>query len=429
MKHLKRMITVMFILTIISSCTYFLAQVTKRSDSDFKYDPFFHENTDYDVLFFGTSHVINAIFPMQLWNDYGITSYNFGGHANSLAASYWAMVNATQYHKPKIAVLDVLGAYQESPEMDISYAHLSFDAFPLTNTKLKAIKDIYPNDSKKQLELIFPYSIYHNKWESITASAVKSVVAERDHTKEKGAESRINLAIPQEMNLIPKSDMASKSSVGQKYIEMFVDYCRTNDIEPLIINIPYPTNEYHQKWSNSVYKLSEQSGFSYLNMQYENLVDFDIDCHDPSSHLNPSGARKITDYLGKYLTAHYNLEDHRLDDLYQSWNEAYQKEYRPFLISKIQNQKSFKLSLMLLNNENFSARLFIDKNYMLDDVEEKLIDQLGENIKVIRVNMIKTDYADSDNQWNARVVVKDKIENRTIADKKFQLQLNYQKAA
>jgi hypothetical protein len=66
----------------------------ERKSSDFKYADYFEQDEDFDVLFFGTSHVINGIFPMELWNDYGIVSYNFGGHGNEIATSYWDNIDA-----------------------------------------------------------------------------------------------------------------------------------------------------------------------------------------------------------------------------------------------------------------------------------------------------------------------------------------------
>jgi hypothetical protein len=66
----------------------------ERKASDFKYANFFEQDEDFDVLFFGTSHVINGIFPMELWNEYGIVSYNFGGHGNEIATSYWDNIDA-----------------------------------------------------------------------------------------------------------------------------------------------------------------------------------------------------------------------------------------------------------------------------------------------------------------------------------------------
>ena len=54
-----------------------MTDLSQRKSSDFKYRPFFEQEEDFDIIFLGTSHVINGIFPMELWNDYGFFSYNF----------------------------------------------------------------------------------------------------------------------------------------------------------------------------------------------------------------------------------------------------------------------------------------------------------------------------------------------------------------
>ena len=50
-------------------------------------------------------------------------------------------------------------------------------------------------------------------------------------------------------------------------------------------------------------------------------VDYQTDMHDPDSHLNPSGARKITDYMGRLLSQQYKIPDQRNNPEYQSWYE------------------------------------------------------------------------------------------------------------
>ncbi len=56
----------------------FLNCLLMRDNSRYSYSEFLASDTEYDVLFFGSSHVYSAISPMQLWKDYGITSYNLG---------------------------------------------------------------------------------------------------------------------------------------------------------------------------------------------------------------------------------------------------------------------------------------------------------------------------------------------------------------
>lgn len=56
--------------------------LTKLSDPGYAYSKnrdFIEHSDSYDVLFFGNSHMANGVFPMELWNDYGIVSYNLAG--------------------------------------------------------------------------------------------------------------------------------------------------------------------------------------------------------------------------------------------------------------------------------------------------------------------------------------------------------------
>ena len=45
------------------------------------------------------------------------------------------------------------------------------------------------------------------------------------------------------------------------------------------------------------------------------------DSRDGGNHLNYSGAKKISVWLGDYLAKDYQLEDHRKDRRYQRWQQ------------------------------------------------------------------------------------------------------------
>ena len=103
----KRLISVLVLLAMVLSGLGFLGRTLAVADGPQKNGPFLRDDREYDVLFFGSSHMINGVFPMELWKDYGLTSYNLAGHGASLAASFWELRLAVQYHKPKVAVLDL----------------------------------------------------------------------------------------------------------------------------------------------------------------------------------------------------------------------------------------------------------------------------------------------------------------------------------
>ncbi|EOS37694.1 hypothetical protein C808_03674 [Lachnospiraceae bacterium M18-1] len=55
-------------------------------------------------------------------------------------------------------------------------------------------------------------------------------------------------------------------------------------------------------------------------------IDWKTDTMDQGDHLNLSGARKVTEHLGKYLKKEFGLSDHRNEALYKTWKRT-AKEY------------------------------------------------------------------------------------------------------
>lgn len=68
-------------------------------------------------------------------------------------------------------------------------------------------------------------------------------------------------------------------------------------------------------------------GFQYLNANeyYDEMnLDFSTDFYN-KNHVNLFGAKKYTEFLEKYISQNYNLENHKGDPAYASWDEAYQE--------------------------------------------------------------------------------------------------------
>ena len=84
----------------------FLTRLTESGYSYSKNAEFMEESERYDVLFFGNSHMANGVFPMELWNDYGIVSYNLAGFGNRIPTTYWTMEDALDRSHPKLIEMD-----------------------------------------------------------------------------------------------------------------------------------------------------------------------------------------------------------------------------------------------------------------------------------------------------------------------------------
>ena len=373
----KRVVSVALLLALVLSGVAFWSNALRMNDGYYKNTPFIREDRQYDVLFFGTSHVVNSVFPMQLWRDYGITSYNLAIHGGSIASSYWMLETALDYQKPKVAVMDVLLTKSNYMQTDLPMAHAAMDPFPLSVTKLRAIWDIY-DSPKDRAELLFPLDVFHNRWKDLDTEMLKRGFGETEVSPEKGGESRIRVYPLEEPLVVDASDAAEEWTEGLRYLEKFILLCQQEGIAPVITYLPYrgAGDAEEQRYSNAAIRLAQSLGAETIDLQHSDLIDDDTDWYDDGGHTNPLGAKKITGALGEYLTAAHDLPDHRDSGDWAADYEAYYA-YQADHLPKTEDLWS---TLALLSVEDFTATVEIAPDYDMDPVTQKLLDAQGDRL-------------------------------------------------
>ena len=97
----KKIAMVVLWLAALLCCLVLADKAMRRDDSQRKYGAFFEDQLGFDVLFMGTSRTLDAIQPMELWRDWGVTSYNMGNNSEPLGMTYhvlnFAIGGATLY--------------------------------------------------------------------------------------------------------------------------------------------------------------------------------------------------------------------------------------------------------------------------------------------------------------------------------------------
>ena len=341
------------------------SRMMQRKESISRVGPFLSRADEFDVLFIGDSHMVNDVFPLELWRDYGIASYNISSYGNTLPVSYWAMMNALDYASPKLMVIgvkDVDKSYKLSGSS--SDVHTALDGYPLSLTKIRAIEDLMDDpyalddngDSYVDLkwEYYFTLAKYHSRWE-------KAGLSELFYTPNvhKGAAFAIGVSEPREYDIIDERQANEEYGVGYVYLRRMIEECESRGIDVLLVHFPYPASESDQMAANSVWGIAQEYGVSYIDfVNLDQVVDYRTDMYDPFSHLNPSGARKVTDYLGRYISGHYAIEDRRADGRYAAWAEDYDR-YAQFKLDTIRQQGDLGTALMLMHDESYSVMISV----------------------------------------------------------------------
>lgn len=370
-------------------------KVLQRKDGVKKNSDFWALSDQIDVLFFGSSHMMNGINPVLLYEEYGITAYNMGKPGGIMTESYWLLMNALDYCNPKCVVVDLWALERDYQYIDlmedfrtdaerkqvVSLFHDSIDCFPLSTTKIRAINDLI-NSYEIKKEFWWNLYAYHGRWSSVNMEDFQIAAGHR--VKENylgsvpGHTINPNLKFSRALQ-VEKS--VTYDSVCVEYLCKIIEECKKRDIEVILTFMP-TASAYEQDWIavNTGEVIADKYEILFLNLLPQdacNMIDYKLDMFD-DVHANVSGMKKLTSYVGKYLLEVDGIVDHRMDAAYQPWEalvEAWQNEE----IQRLLGESNLYVELSLIQNMNASSIIFLPGNSssLQDDIIQKLIMRLA----------------------------------------------------
>ena len=341
---IKKVLSVIVCLILICLVTGCVGKVLANKSSVEQFEPFLSQQEDFDVLFFGTSHVQDAILPMYLWKEYGIVSYNMGTTASRIPTTYWGMKMALEHTSPRLIVMDCAYVYYDQKiNTTTGNLHKLFDAFPLSTVKTQAVFDLC-GDLNTRFEMLFPLSMYHVRWNDLAMNDFHPAIS-----KTMG-----NVLLTDTTPVkIPTVDMESFSNVesrGVAYLQKIADLCREKNIDLLLTFIPFKYNKKSKNDCAFMLPFSQKNGLPYLDgNMLDTLLNDQIDYANSeknNSHVNWSGALKLTSFIGRFIKENYDIPDRRRSLEYDFWNTCY-ADYRDYIRKKAEDEDNMFSYLLL----------------------------------------------------------------------------------
>lgn len=307
-----------------------------------------YENTGdaYDVIFLGSSHMNAAVNPNVLWNQYGITSYNYATGGQPIDVTYYLLKEILKNHKKPIVVVDIyyLGLTKNFGEE--GYIRTVLDNMKFSKNKVEAILKCTPRPH--WISYLFPIFKYHDRWTEIGEEDF--ILDTSDDYYLKGFGDNHNIYGKDNLSNINIKETAEIPSKSEEYLYKIIELSQKEGFELIFTNFPHDytiTNAstiWHSepaKMYNKISEIAKKNNIPYLdyfNNTDELNFDFKTDMND-SSHMNILGSNKVSADIGGFLKEHYNLTDHRNDEKYAKWQEDY-NHY----------QQAEKASVMKANN-------------------------------------------------------------------------------
>lgn len=254
-----------------------------------------------DYLVMGDSEGWASVQPMLIWRDYGYTGYNLSRAGQRLQDFYLQLQDTLETQHPQVLLLETDILYKSVGVIGESEGYL-------TTTLSQAI----------------PFLRYHERWKDLLPDMGDQSSADSSKLY-RGAYFNTSIQPYTGGDYTQPTDEVRTLPWTQRFFaDKIVQLCRDNDIQLILYSSPSPLCwSYAMHNGITAYALEQGVEFIDLNLEQQELgLDWSVDTHDKGDHVNFSGARKVTAYLGQYLAEHTQLQDHRGEQEYQDWNST-----------------------------------------------------------------------------------------------------------
>lgn len=281
----------------------------------------FHEmpENSVEVMIYGSSHAWKGTDPRVMYKESGIGAYNYGNNWQHLETTLLFMKDSLLTQHPKIALVEIhTNKNYAAEEMD-GEIYYTRELDVGLKEKVKYIRECMGDGlgfTERYISYFFPLVAFHGNIKNFSVENLKKIEATDELRTAFGY-----AASTQNKKISLFSEKTVSKELTQRSLEIMEEMtklCRENNIELIFYTAPCVSSK---DLTDAINEFADAHECTYINFQklYDDInIDPDKDFRD-TGHLNDYGAEKVSKYLAKYLSTHYDLTDYRLgpDNLWQ----------------------------------------------------------------------------------------------------------------
>ena len=288
-----------------------------------------------DILYMGSSPLMNSIYPIITWEKYGVTGLNLATSSQTPMTIFYQLKYALTCHIPKVVVLDLVGLTGDRNadiEMFEPTYRIITETIPDLKIKNELIKNIVTlNKNQDYASWFFPLLRYHDRWSELSQTDFDNDFSE------------IKIFPPYSYGAAMQTDKKavaedkraySETSINEKskhWYDCIIKLCRENGIECVAVFPPVFVGNVDGERESKIKYCNEQ-GIPYIDYTTDGAIymlglDLETDYWDGGGHLNVWGGEKLSQNLGGRLVEMYDLKKHTEENIAAEWN-AKLNDYR-----------------------------------------------------------------------------------------------------
>lgn len=290
------------------------------------------EKNSIDAIYLGNSRVNRSLNPLIIDEIAGIRSFNMGVQGLRAPHVYYRLLDALKTQKPKLVVIESSVCNPSKESLEESYIQRTFLSLPFSPLKVKGAIDL-GKDLNMTAEVMFPLLRFHGRFREIDtidyiynmdvnpAYPYDAQVSEEIMNVSRGYQPYPTDKVLKDngKHIFDKdfsgiTDVTAPDEEAEKYFRKFVETAEEAGAQVLIISIPsadkgstadktIPILNYFRQ----VYADDPSVNFLDFNVLYDEL-DFGYSDMHNVGHVNRTGSRKISTYLGQFIRDNYSLK-------------------------------------------------------------------------------------------------------------------------
>ena len=330
-----------------------------------------------DVLFLGSSYCVNGFCPQEIYDSYGIRSYNLGSEQQSVFLSYYWLKEALRYQSPSVVVLEgkfMMPLHPENPINTVEgLTRKCLDPMRLSPVKIEAINALCAVDESQSKSSWYLTNIrFHDRWKSLSETDFDK--SDATHSYLMGWGPGCNEKIDEYSPFVDSEEDWEFTFDGlmAEYFVKTAELCRQNGIKLIMINIPpivvFPP-VYH-----AYEKICRENDVDFYELAEESLwneLGAELPRENPVAHGNIWGNIKVSRYVGKLLAEKYAVAPVR-DPQYEANHSFYEHVKTSFRLQEVTDIDEY---LSVLKDPGFMVFISVKDeaaNGLRDSTKEKL---------------------------------------------------------
>ncbi len=290
------------------------------------------EQTNIDVIFYGSSHAYTAYNPLIINKLCKTLSYNLGSDALTISLTDMVLLESLKKTKPKLVVLEVYPPSLVLPSTDAQKGYQLRAMDNVSNCsalKWRKMKRLY--NKKEYLGVFVPLLRNHKNWYKnryFNMSRRKKLNDDQNFfyagfigsSKEMSAENKETYKGYKDEPVVNNPNRLWVTESGRADLKEFIEIAKNSGAEVLVVSSPDARARtlFNYHFFTEVNDICKMLGVSFLNLNdYLNEMDLDLADFKDHSHLNTFGSTKASIFLAKYINEVYTLPDRSFEDVWK----------------------------------------------------------------------------------------------------------------